>query len=73
MTAPAAPVPAKTVYVQPAQQAPAPAPVQPQFTNAVAVVAQYYQDITNHDYQAAWAMGGSNVSGGVGYDAWVAG
>jgi hypothetical protein len=34
---------------------------------------QYYQDITDHSYSAAWAMGGSNVSGGVGYDAWVAG
>ena len=44
-----------------------------QFTNGSAVVAQYYQDITDHNYSAAWAMGGSNVSGGVGYNAWVAG
>jgi hypothetical protein len=80
-----APVPTKTVTVTPsASQAPAPAqtpawrqpssaPAQPQFTNGSAVVAQYYQDITDHNYSAAWAMGGSNVSGGVGYDAWVAG
>ncbi len=37
------------------------------------MVTQYYQDITDHDYSAAWALGRSNVSGGVGYDAWVAG
>jgi hypothetical protein len=58
----------------PAWQQPSSAPVaQPQFTNGSAVVAQYYQDITDHNYSAAWAMGGSNVSGGVGYNAWVAG
>lgn len=73
------PVPTKTIYVQPPAQsapaqAPAPAPApDPQFTNAVAVVTQFYQDITDHDYAAAWSLGGSNVSGGVGYDAWVAG
>jgi len=53
-----------------ASRAPAP---QPQFANAVAVVTQFYQDITDHNYPAAWAAGGRNVSGGVGYDAWVAG
>jgi hypothetical protein len=41
--------------------------------NAEAVVTQFYQDITNHDYQAAWALGGDNLNGGVGYDNWVAG
>ena len=51
-------------------QAPAPAP---QFTNSVAVVDQFYQDITDHNYAAAWALGGSNLSGGTDYDAWVAG
>jgi hypothetical protein len=60
-----------------APKAPAPAPSapapQPQFTNATAVVTQFYQDITDHNYAAAWAAGGQNVSGGVGYDAWVAG
>jgi hypothetical protein len=80
VTAPPSPVPTKTVTAPPAPvqtpawQQPSSAPVaQPQFTNGSAVVAQYYQDITDHNYSAAWAMGGSNVSGGVGYDAWVAG
>ena len=80
VTAPPSPVPTKTVTAPaapvqtPAWQQPSSAPVaQPQFTNGSAVVAQYYQDITDHNYSAAWAMGGSNVSGGVGYDAWVAG
>ena len=77
-----APVPTRTVTVAPQTPAPqTPAWQQPpslavpaqQFTNGSAVVAQYYQDITDHNYSAAWAMGGSNVSGGVGYDAWVVG
>jgi len=37
------------------------------------VVSQFYQEITDHNYAAAWAAGGRNVSGGVGYDAWAAG
>lgn len=74
--------PAKTITVTrtatppPATTAAAPAPQpqsQPQFANAGAVVTQFYQDITDHNYTAAWALGGNNVSGGVGYDAWVAG
>jgi hypothetical protein len=80
VTAAPSPVPTKTVTAPPAPvqtpawQQPSSAPAaQPQFTNGSAVVAQYYQDITDHNYSAAWAMGGSNVSGGVGYDAWVAG
>jgi hypothetical protein len=80
VTAPPSPVPTKTVTAPlapvqtPAWQQSSSAPVaQPQFTNGSAVVAQYYQDITDHNYSAAWAMGGSNVSGGVGYNAWVAG
>lgn len=48
-----------------------PAPAQQ--GNAVAVVEQFYQDITDQNYQAAWALGGDNLSGGVGYSAWVAG
>ena len=52
--------------------APAPAPAGPQLTNGPAVVLQYYQDITNHDYQAAWNLGGDNI-GGSDYSAWVAG
>ena len=49
----------------------APAPV-PQFTNSSAVVAQFYQDITDHNYAAAWALGGDNI-GGSDYNSWVAG
>ena len=41
--------------------------------NAEAVVTQFYQDITAHNYQAAWALGGDNLNGGVGYGTWVAG
>jgi hypothetical protein len=77
VTAPPSPVPTKTVTAPeqtPAWQQPsAPAPAQPQFTSSIAVVNQYYQDITDRNYSAAWALGGSNLSGGVGYDAWVAG
>ena len=80
VTAPPSPVPTKTVTAPPApeqtpawQQPSAPAPAQPQFTSSIAVVNQYYQDITDRNYSAAWALGGSNLSGGVGYDAWVAG
>jgi hypothetical protein len=36
-------------------------------------VDQYYQDLNNHDYWAAWQIGGSNLSGGSGYSAWKAG
>jgi hypothetical protein len=54
---------------QPVRQQPAPPPM----TNPVSVVLQYYQDITDGDYPAAWALGGDNLSGGVGYSAWVAG
>jgi hypothetical protein len=36
------------------------------------VVSQYYQDITDHEYRAAWALGGSNIAGTT-YDRWVAG
>jgi hypothetical protein len=76
-----APAPTKTVTVAPPapeqtpnwQQPTAPAPAQPQFTSSIAVVNQYYQEITDRNYSAAWARGGSNLSGGVGYDAWVTG
>lgn len=71
------PTPAKTIYVQPVRQAPVqqapPAPAPQQFTNSVAVVDQFYQDITDHNYTAAWALGGSNLSHGVGYESWVSG
>ena len=63
-----APAPAKTVYV-PA----APAPAQPAyFTNSTAVVQQFYQDINDGDYSAAWALGGDNI-GGSNEAVWAAG
>lgn len=83
-TVTAKPAPVVTKTVTPAA-APAPAPAQqpaaaaapaastPQFTNAEAVVAQFYQDISDQDYSDAWNLGGDNLSGGVGYNAWVAG
>ncbi len=57
----------KVVYV-PA----APASANPQLTNGVAVVSQFYQDLTNHDYWDAWQLGGGNI-GGSDYNGWVAG
>lgn len=60
----------QTATTQPPVQAPA-APA-PQFVNAEAVVAQYYQDITDQNYQAAWLLGG-NIIGGSDYAGWVAG
>jgi hypothetical protein len=82
-TTSAAPAPTKTVIqtppvvpvTQPANPVYVPVPANPpaSIVNAEAVVTQFYQDITDQDYSAAWALGGSNVSNGVGYDAWVAG
>jgi hypothetical protein len=57
-----------------AQPAQSTQPVQAtQDVGAKAVVDHFYQDLNARDYQAAWQLGGSNVSGGVGYSAWVAG
>ncbi|MFF3918532.1 hypothetical protein ACFYZB_34730 [Streptomyces sp. NPDC001852] len=67
--APSSAVPATTVAA--ATTAPPAAP-RPHLTNASAVVSQYYEDITDHDYRAAWALGGSNIAGTT-YDRWVAG
>ena len=67
------PTPAVTVTVTAPPPAAAPAPAAPALTNAVAGVQQFYQDITNHNYPAAWALGGKNLDNGVGYDRWVAG
>jgi hypothetical protein len=73
--------PAKTVTVAPkVTTAPpkpttAPAVTQPppqQFTNASAVVDQFYQDITDRNYPAAWTLGGDNI-GGTNYSQWVLG
>lgn len=67
-TAPAATAaPVKIVYV------PVPASAPSSIVNAEAVVTQYFQDITDHNYSAAWALGGSNLSGGAGCNSWVAG
>lgn len=41
-------------------------------SNASAVVSQYYQDITDHNYAAAWALGGDNIAG-ESYSQYVAG
>jgi len=67
------PTPAVTVTVTAPPPAAAPAPAAPALTNAVAGVQQFYQDITNHNYPAAWALGGKNLDNGVGYDRWAAG
>ena len=64
------PVPTVTVTARPPAAAPAPAAG---LTNAEAVVAQFYQDITDGNYPAAWALGGDNLSDGVSYASWVAG
>jgi hypothetical protein len=64
----------KTVTASPAQTAPAAAAApQAQFTNAVSVIDQFYQDLTDRNYSAAWNLGGDNLSGGTGYSAWAAG
>lgn len=78
VTAKPAPTVTKSATTAPAVSAPAPVrvpqrPATPQYTNALSVVDQFYQDITDHNYPAAWSLGGENLSGGVGYDAWVAG
>ena len=61
------PPPTSTVYVPIPDYAPA------YVTNNEGVVQQYYQFLNNRDFQSAWALGGSNVNNGVGYDQWVAG
>jgi pyruvate/2-oxoglutarate dehydrogenase complex dihydrolipoamide acyltransferase (E2) component len=73
-----APAPATTTapaaaMTTPAAAPPAPAPAQPAKTSPSAVVDQFYQDITNGDYSAAWALGGSNLAGGESYASWEAG
>lgn len=76
MARPASQPPAAAPKATTAPVAP-PAPVQqapagPAFANAAAVVDQYYQDITDHNYAAAWALGGRSI-GGTDYTSWVAG
>lgn len=65
----AAPVPASPVPATPASAAPAPDPA---LTSPSAVVTQFYTDISNGDYAAAWSLGGDNI-GGTDYSGWVAG
>jgi hypothetical protein len=62
------PDPRRRVHLTPPPtQAPAPtpsaaAPAQPQLTDASAVALQYHQDITDHDWHPARALGGSNIA-----------
>jgi|GEM_PF-1361632 len=75
-----APAPAQSPTRAPAptvtRTATVPAPAAPAssaaFTNAAAVVEQYYQDINDQDYAAAWALGGKNIAG-PSYSAYVRG
>ena len=64
----AAPATTATTAIAPPASAPA-----PQRVNAEAVVTQYYQDITDQDYAAAWALGGPYLNGGTSYTSWAAG
>ena len=73
-TAPAAAPTTTTAPAPPTRAAPTSAPPsQPVLTNPVAVVTQFYQDISDGDYSAAWALGGSNLTGGATYAQWAAG
>src|SRR3984957_5402907 len=56
-----------------ATTAPTVAPPAPQLVNAEALVTQYYQDITDQDYAAAWALGGPDLNRGTSYASWAAG
>ena len=46
--------------------------VQSRAVEPVAVVTQFYADITAQNYGAAWALGGDNLAG-TSYASWVAG
>ena len=57
----------------PAQSGPAPTQASgPGLSDPVAVVTQFYADITARNYGAAWALGGDNIAG-TSYANWVAG
>jgi len=78
VSAAAGSVPAQAGTDEPATpQATAAQPIQPvqaaPNTSANAVVDQFYQDLNARNYQAAWQLGGSNLSGGAGYGTWAAG
>jgi hypothetical protein len=62
-----------TAAPPPAQSGPAPTQASsPGLSDPVAVVTQFYADITARNYGAAWALGGDNI-GGTSYANWVAG
>jgi hypothetical protein len=67
----AATTPATPAATPPAT--PASAQPSPQLANADAVVNQFYEDITDHAYSAAWALGGDNIANGASYATWAAG
>src|SRR2546429_628889 len=62
-----APQPGSTVYV------PIPSNAPSYVISSKDTVQEYYVYLNNKDFRAAWSLGGSNLNGGVGYDAWVAG
>jgi hypothetical protein len=61
----AEPVAPQAVAGQPVQAAPG--------ANSKAIVDQFYLDLNARNYQAAWRLGGSNLSGGAGYSTWASG
>jgi hypothetical protein len=61
------PPPTSTVYVPVTPEVPA------YVTDNEGIVQQYYADLSNHDYLAAWNLGGNNLNHNAGYDQWVAG
>jgi len=65
------PAPEPGAVTPSAQQAPAGDAPQP-LANAAAVVTEYYQDLSNGNYAAAWTLGGVNIAG-TDYNTWVAG
>jgi len=72
-TAPVATPVTPTAAPAPTQAAPTPTQASsPGLSDPVAVVTQFYADITAHDYGAAWALGGDNIAG-TSYANWAAG
>jgi hypothetical protein len=62
-----------TPTAAPTQAAPAPTQASsPGLSDPVAIVTQFYADITAHDYAAAWVLGGANIAG-TSYSNWVNG
>lgn len=67
-----APLAAAPASAAPVPADPAPVPTAPALTDPGSVVTQFYDDISNGDYQAAWSLGGENI-GGTDYSGWAAG